>query len=207
MFQWKKWEASVFLIQQKRRGSLFSQILFHNDLSLPWSAPHTHTSISQSVPWTERSLHRTHFSARFPSLSHLSLQDRNTSLILASPVLPNEAPGGTLSAYRLMTAYTSQPRLLYAAIHHIAHNGLQLFIMCATYTWLSGVMYFIEHRITPIAIHNQTHQMFSYTVKESRDCFTFTLCSGSFDCNGGELSMIMFILLVVYGPYSDPGIC
>lgn len=62
-----------------------------------------------------------------------------------------------------------QPLLLYTLIHHIAHNGLLIFIMPITYTMPNGVMYSTEHKITPIAVHNQTHQMFSLSVVFSRE--------------------------------------
>lgn len=60
------------------------------------------SSIPQSFAWAERRLHRAHFSARFPSLSHLSLQDYYTSLILVSPLPLNKASG---EARRIMAAY------------------------------------------------------------------------------------------------------
>lgn len=41
--------------------------------------------------------------------------------------------------------------------------------MRITYTMPNGVMYSTEHKITPIAVHNQTHQMFSLSVVFSRE--------------------------------------
>lgn len=84
----------------------FTMILISSEESCLVPSPRFHSSISQSFAWAERSSHRTHFSARFLSLSHLSLQDYYTSLVLASPLLPNKAPGGPPWAHRLTAAYT-----------------------------------------------------------------------------------------------------
>lgn len=73
-----------------------TMILISNEEGCLFPVPHSHSSISQSFAWAEWSSHRTHFSARFPSLCHLSLQDYYTSLILASPLFPNKAPGEVL---------------------------------------------------------------------------------------------------------------
>lgn len=107
-----------------------------------------HSTISPSFAWAEGSSHKTHFGARFPSLSHLSLQDYYTSLILASPLLLNKAPGEALWAHGLMATYTSpiKPLLFRSLIHHAARNGLLIFIMRRTYTMPSGVMYSAEHK-------------------------------------------------------------
>lgn len=60
-------------------------------------------------------------------------------------------------------------------MHHAAHNGLLIFIMCETYTTPSVVMYSPEN-ITTIGAHNQAHQMFSLSVvfrkkKENPQCW------------------------------------
>ena len=99
-------------------------ISVHNDLNLQWEKAACFPPVPSLLapPFRshlhgqERSSHRTHFSARFPSLSHLSLQDYYTSLVLAPPLLLNEAPGGALWAYRLMAAYT-HPTSATSALH------------------------------------------------------------------------------------------
>lgn len=86
-------------------SSTMTLIWFKEMLLLPFT---THDcSISDSFAWMGQSSHTTHCDARFPTLSHLSLQDHYSSLVLASPLVPNKAAGGLCGAYRLMPSYTS----------------------------------------------------------------------------------------------------